>query len=70
MFVGLSSAVWAQAPNLDQQQQQRLRAWDVIVAQRNQAMDGVGICIGELQAQVEALKKQLEEAKKAACEKP
>ncbi len=49
--------------------QRRLRAFDSVTMQRNQAMDSVAVCIGEFSAQVETLKKQLEDAKKA-CEKP
>ena len=60
----LALLVLAQTPD-----QQRLKSYDMLVQQRNQAMDGVAYCVGEMQSQVAELKSQLEEAKKA-CEKP
>lgn len=66
LFVCFTTAAFAQTPNA---QDQHLKSYDMLVQQRNQAMDGVAYCVGEMQSQVEALKRQLEEAKKA-CEKP
>jgi len=63
-LVLLSSAAFAQ--NNDQR---KLHSYDFIVQQRNQAMDGMAVCVGEYGAQLEAVRKELEQAKKA-CEKP
>lgn len=62
-------------PAVAQQQEdasRRLRAIEGIVIQRNNAMDSAAICYGdtqELNKQIEALKRELEEAKKTCDRK-
>jgi hypothetical protein len=42
----------------------RLKAYEGLVVQRNQAMDALAYMTGEMKAQLDALTRQLEEARK------
>lgn len=50
-------------PQLDEGR--KARAFEMLTQQRNQAMDGLAICVGEYQHQLEQLHKELEQAKQA-----
>jgi hypothetical protein len=66
LFSMIASSALAQEGIPDQR---KSRAFDTVTMQRNQAMDAVAICVGEFNAQVEQLKRELAEAKRT-CEKP